>query len=33
MALICCPECDGKVSDQAVMCPHCGFPIRNSYES
>lgn len=27
MALIQCPECEGKVSDQALSCPHCGFPI------
>ena len=28
MALITCPECEGKVSDQAVACPHCGAPIK-----
>lgn len=28
MALLICPECEGKVSDQAEMCPHCGFPIK-----
>lgn len=27
MALIICPECDGKVSDKANICPHCGYPI------
>lgn len=27
MALIQCPECEGKVSDRAQACPHCGFPI------
>lgn len=28
MALISCPECGReKVSDQAKMCPDCGFPI------
>jgi hypothetical protein len=27
MALIQCPECEGKVSDQAPVCPHCGFPL------
>lgn len=27
MALMCCPECQGKVSDRAASCPHCGFPI------
>lgn len=25
MALIQCKECKGRVSDQAMMCPHCGF--------
>jgi hypothetical protein len=23
-----CPECEREVSDQAMMCPHCGYPIR-----
>ncbi len=27
MALITCPECNGQVSDKAVACPHCGYPI------
>ncbi len=27
--LITCPECGGKVSDQAGKCPHCGYPIEN----
>jgi len=27
MALIKCPECKQEVSDQAVACPHCAFPI------
>jgi len=31
MALIKCPECDRDVSDQAMMCPHCGYPIRGGY--
>lgn len=26
--LIICPECGGKLSDQAVSCPHCGYPLR-----
>lgn len=26
MAIIMCPECGKKVSDQAVRCPHCGLP-------
>ena len=27
MALTSCHECDGKVSDQAKDCPHCGAPV------
>lgn len=27
MALIKCPECTGKASDQAGSCPHCGYPV------
>lgn len=26
--LIDCPACGGKVSSQAVACPHCGQPLR-----
>ena len=29
MALIRCPECSGQISDKAVICPHCGFPMRD----
>lgn len=28
MALIRCPECNKKVSDQAPACPSCGVPIH-----
>ena len=28
MALVECPECGGKVSDAAIACPHCGFPMQ-----
>jgi integrase/DNA-directed RNA polymerase subunit RPC12/RpoP len=27
MALIKCPECDKQISDKAINCPQCGFPI------
>lgn len=27
MALINCPECKKEISDQALSCPHCGFPM------
>lgn len=23
-----CPECDLQVSDKAITCPHCGYPLR-----
>lgn len=28
MALIDCPECSKKISDQTHACPQCGFPIK-----
>ena len=28
MALIKCPECELQVSDKAISCPHCGFPLQ-----
>ncbi len=27
MTLIKCPECELQVSDKAVSCPHCGYPM------
>ena len=29
MALIQCPECSGQISDKALLCPHCGYPMRD----
>lgn len=29
MALINCPECNHTVSDKAVSCPSCGFPLTS----
>jgi len=29
MGLIECPDCDGKVSDIAPACPHCGRPFES----
>lgn len=26
--LIKCPECELQVSDKAIICPHCGFPLQ-----
>lgn len=23
-----CPECELKISDQAISCPHCGYPVK-----
>jgi hypothetical protein len=31
MAIVNCPECQKEISDQAVMCPHCGYPLRDPY--
>lgn len=28
MALITCPECSHNVSDKAISCPNCGYPIN-----
>lgn len=28
MALMNCPECGKEISDQAVSCPHCGYPLH-----
>ena len=32
MALIQCPECGGKLSDQAKVCVHCGYPLAEINE-
>lgn len=32
MALINCPECNKETSDKAESCPHCGYPIENSFK-
>ena len=26
--LIICPECELQVSDKAINCPHCGYPMK-----
>ena len=33
MTLIQCSECKGKVSDKALMCPHCGFGKQKNIEN
>ena len=30
MSLIKCPECNKEVSDKAISCIHCGYPINNN---
>lgn len=32
MALIKCPECKKKISDQCDACPQCGYPIKSALE-
>lgn len=27
MSLITCPECNQQISDHAISCPHCGYPL------
>lgn len=33
MALIKCPECKKKISDQCENCPQCGYPINKIYKT
>ena len=33
MALIKCPECKVDVSDRALTCPSCGFPLKNEQQA
>ncbi len=30
MAMIKCPECGKEVSDKAIACPNCAFPIAEA---
>jgi hypothetical protein len=30
MTLIHCPECHRSISDKAMACPHCGYPVNRS---
>ncbi len=32
MALTICPECSHRVSDHAITCPNCGFPLAQSQQ-
>jgi len=31
MALVKCLECGKKISDKAKACPHCGFPLKETF--
>ncbi len=31
--LIKCPECELQVSDKAISCPHCGYPLHSNDET
>lgn len=31
--LIKCPECELQVSDKAISCPHCGYPLKTGAKS
>ena len=33
MALMKCPECELQVSDRALSCPHCGYPLQETPQS
>jgi hypothetical protein len=33
MALKSCSECKGKISESALMCPHCGFGLNQGLEA
>jgi uncharacterized membrane protein YvbJ len=33
MSLVPCPECGKIVSDQAFICPHCGYPLHPHIKS
>lgn len=33
MALIKCPECKKKISDQCENCPNCGYPIKQNTQN
>jgi hypothetical protein len=33
MAMTTCSECQGKISDQALICPHCGIGLKQALET
>ncbi|MEG0586268.1 MAG: zinc ribbon domain-containing protein, partial [Christensenellaceae bacterium] len=32
MALIKCPECNKDISEEAILCPQCGYPIADKID-
>lgn len=32
MALVKCPECSNEISERALTCPSCGFPVSSKSE-
>ncbi len=30
MSMINCPECKKEISDKALVCPNCGYPLSNN---
>ncbi|MEG0834184.1 MAG: zinc ribbon domain-containing protein, partial [Christensenellaceae bacterium] len=32
MALIKCPECNREISEEAILCPQCGYPIADKID-
>lgn len=33
MAIIKCPECQKEISDKAISCPYCGYPLNTPIET
>ncbi len=33
MSLVKCPECGKEISDKAISCPICGYPIKEEFEN
>ena len=33
MAMINCPECNKEISDMALVCPICGYPMQFRYKN
>lgn len=31
--LITCPECSKNISDKAIMCPNCGYPMKDVHQA